>query len=86
MQGSLDFAGQLIVGVQGNKSGQQGYLNVSGTLNQLPGNFLTVNVKGVLQNGTWVVVYSTGNIQRFGGNAGGLTQVPKGGNLELTNP
>ncbi len=89
VKGNLDFAGQFLVGIQGNNSGKQGVLNVIGTMNQLAGNSLSVGVNGQLGNGTWPILYTTGNINIFGGNAGGLTQVPNKpgpGDLELTNP
>jgi hypothetical protein len=93
--GNLDFAGTFKVGIQGNQSGQQGQLIVSGNMNLQAGNVLSVSVNGQLNNGNWTIITTGGNnIADFTNSinpAGGLALTghnnkPQPGQYQVTSP
>jgi hypothetical protein len=94
VKGNLNFAGQYDVGIQGNQSGQNGLLNVTGNMTLQAGNSLGVTINGALGNGNWTII-DTGpnqNIAQFtnGANpAPGLTghnDQPLKGDYQVTKP
>jgi hypothetical protein len=89
---NLTFAGTFKVGIQGDKSGQQGQLNVSGNMNLQGNNVLTVKINGQLNNGNWTIIDTGGNnIAQFAANTNpptltGNPNKPNAGDYQVTSP